>query len=97
MCRPLLVLACLALGAGAAFAQDVDREKAAENFRQADADGDRALTLGEFTALIDLHAEDGLGRAGMLKRSGRYRMAFDRLDEDRNGRVTVEEIAAMAQ
>lgn len=88
--------AALAAGAGAALAQDAARDKAAANFQQADADGDGALTLSEFTILIDLNAADDLGRARMIKRTGRYQTAFDRIDADGNGRVTVEELAAMA-
>ncbi|MEO0680983.1 MAG: hypothetical protein AAF192_11280 [Pseudomonadota bacterium] len=100
MPRALLLAALFAAPAAfhadAALAQTDERETAVENFRQADADGDGALTLSEFTNLIDLNAEDELGRARLIKRSGRYRMAFGRLDADGDARVTPEEIAAVA-
>lgn len=97
MFRTLLLAAVFAVGAGAALAQDADREAAAANFRKSDADGDGALTLSEFTTLIDLNAEDDLGVARLVKRSGRYQTAFRRLDADADGRVSVEEMAAAAQ
>ena len=97
MPRALLLPAALSLGAQGALAQDADREAVIANFQQVDADGDGALTLSEFTTLIDLNAADDIGRARLLKRSGRYEMAFRRLDEDGNGRVTGADIAAMAE
>lgn len=94
---PLLALTALAiLGAVSALhAAEANREKAAENFLQADADADGALTQSEFRTLIDLNAEDGIGRAATLKRLGRYDQAFRRIDADGDGRVTPEEVQAL--
>lgn len=92
------ILALVAiLAAHGAGASEADRQQAAENFVEADVDANGALTLSEFTTLIDLNAEDDLGVARLVKRSGRYQTAFRRLDADADGRVSVEEMAAAAQ
>ncbi|MGF1502140.1 MAG: hypothetical protein ACFBSD_10000 [Paracoccaceae bacterium] len=72
------------------------QELAAENFMEADADADGALTLSEFTTLIDLNAADNIGRAAMVKRSGRYGMVFERIDTNADGLVTPEEVQELA-
>ena len=82
------------------FAQTLSpeqKEMAAENFMQADANEDGALTRGEFKTLINLNADDGLGRAAMIRRFSRYNMAFGRLDANEDGFVTPEEMQAAAQ
>lgn len=71
-------------------------KKAAENFAQADGDADGALTLEEFTKLIDLNAEDEIGRAAMVKRMGKQSTAFERVDANADGIVSTEELEAMA-
>lgn len=94
---PALVAFLAAHGAQAA---EPNREQAAENFRQADVDANGALSLSEFTTLIDLNAQDGIGRAATIKRFGRYATAFGRLDANADGLVTSDEIrnvAAQAQ
>lgn len=84
-------------GVPSAVAQQGDREQMAANFMQADANADQALTLSEFTTLIDLNAAGGIGRASMLKRSGRYGMAFGRIDANGDGLITTDEMQALAQ
>lgn len=79
---------------GDASAQN--REDAAANFRAADANGDAALSRDEFEVFIDRNAEAGIGRSRMVRRRGAYAIAFDRLDTDRNGVLTTQEIAAGA-
>jgi len=82
-----------------ARAQSVDeaeREQVAANFREADADGDGALTRAEFTRLIDLNAQDGIGRAKLIASLDGYDLAFGRADANADGRVTPEEISAIA-
>ncbi len=92
------LIAALVIGvAPSALAQQPDREQAAANFMQADADGDSALTLSEFTTLIDLNAESGIGQAAMIQRMGRYGMAFGRLDGNGDGLITTDEFQAHAQ
>ena len=71
-----------------------DRAKARENFQQADADSDGKLTRTEFRNFINANADDGLGRARTVRRLGAYDRAFERLDNNEDGMVTVGEIAA---
>lgn len=80
-----------------AAAQTADREQLAANFSQADSNGDGALTMDEFTAFVDLNAASGIGRSAMLKRSGRYSMAFGRLDNNSDGVISTSEMQALAQ
>ncbi|WP_394689832.1 hypothetical protein [Hoeflea sp.] len=76
---------------------DADKQKMAENVAQADANGDAALSRGEFDMLLQLNAQDKLGRAAQIVRLGRQSMAFNRIDADGNGLVTRQEIQALAQ
>ena len=71
-----------------------DQAKARENFQQADADNDGQLTPAEFRKFIDANAKDGLGRAGMVRRFGAYKTAFERVDKNADGVVTAPELAA---
>lgn len=96
----LVVVAAVAATAigttGPALASDAQKELIAENFMEADVDADGALTLSEFTALIDLNAADNIGRARIVQRMGRQETAFGRLDADGDGLVTPEEISERA-
>lgn len=83
--------------AQAQFISDADKQKMAENVAEADADGDAALSRGEFDMLLQLNAQDNLGRAAQIVRLGRQAMAFNRIDADGNGLVTRQEIQALAQ
>ncbi|MEM9046386.1 MAG: hypothetical protein AAGC81_17010 [Pseudomonadota bacterium] len=78
------------------LADEAQKEVVAENFLQADANADGALTFEEFTTLIDLNAEDEIGRAALVKRMGKQSTAFGRLDANADGIVTTEEISAQA-
>ncbi|BDI60829.1 hypothetical protein [Qipengyuania nanhaisediminis] len=71
-----------------------DQAKARENFQQADEDKDGKLTRAEFRNFINANAEDGLGRAGMVRRLGAYGTAFERVDKNADGVVTARELAA---
>ncbi len=86
------IAAIAVVAAGVAHAAGSDREKAAENFLQADVNSDGALTIDEFTTFIGLNADDNLGRAATVRRFGRYEMAFERLDANTDGVVTTEEL-----
>ncbi|MEM8740619.1 MAG: hypothetical protein AAGE13_03900 [Pseudomonadota bacterium] len=92
-----IALALSLLAPIGALANDTNRELAAENFMEADANADRMLTLQEFTRLIDLNAADNLGRAALIKRTNRYSMAFGRIDTNANGLIEVEELQALAR
>jgi Ca2+-binding EF-hand superfamily protein len=84
-------------GVQAQTMSDADRQKLVENYIQADVDGDQALTRSEFHTLLSLNAQDNLGRAGQIVKFGRQDMAFDRIDADRNGVVTQQELQALAR
>ncbi|WP_108787168.1 EF-hand domain-containing protein [Erythrobacter sp. Alg231-14] len=71
-----------------------DQAKARENFQQADADNDGELTPAEFREFINANADDGLGRAGMVRRFGAYDTAFGRIDKNEDGLVTPAELSA---
>lgn len=98
-------LLSLAILAGLAMpiptqAQDMsaaDRQKMLENVTQADRNDDGALSMSEFETLIDLNAADDLGRAARIKSSGRYSMAFNRLDANSDGFVTKQEMQQFAE
>jgi len=82
---------------GALAQADQRREQVKANFLQADVNQDQHLDLGEFTAFINLNADHGLGRAPTIRRLGMHSRAFGRLDANRDGRVSPEELAAQAQ
>lgn len=86
----------LASGATTSVAAQENRDAAAANFAEADANADGALTIDEFTRFIDLNAEDQLGNARRIQRTGRYATAFGRLDANEDGLVSRSEIAALA-
>lgn len=93
---PLLCAACVSsafLVPAHAFAQN--QELAAENYQQADADGDGQLVLAEFANFIDLNAADGLGNAARVSSRGLHARAFDRVDANDDGVVTPEELQKM--
>ena len=48
------------------MAASESNELAAENYRQADANGDGVLAYEEFASFIDLNAADGLGNASRV-------------------------------
>lgn len=93
-------VASLALSTAAAKAQapsGAERRLLAENVLQADANGDAVRNRSEFETLIRLNAEDELGRAAMIVRSGRFDMAFRRIDANGDGLVIQSELQALAQ
>jgi Ca2+-binding EF-hand superfamily protein len=78
-----------------AVANEDIRAQVAANVLEADADADGALTLDEFTTLIDLNAHYGIGRSQKIQRTGRYSLVFGRLDSNADGVVTKDEMEAM--
>ncbi|MEO0999016.1 MAG: hypothetical protein AAFW69_00175 [Pseudomonadota bacterium] len=97
ICNPnlstLVVAGVLLLAPVAAFAQNV--ELAAENFLEADADGDGALVYAEFATFIDLNAADEIGNAARISRRGLHARAFERVDANADGAVTQQELQAL--
>ncbi|MEL7106195.1 MAG: hypothetical protein AAGM21_09765 [Pseudomonadota bacterium] len=69
-------------------------ELGAENYRQADANGDGVLVYAEFATFIDLNAADGLGNAAMVSSRGLHARAFDRVDANGDGIVSPQELQA---
>ena len=88
---PALALAVIATGAAA---QDADQKAAAQNFQQADANEDGKLNKSEFRKFIDLNAEDKIGRAATVKSYGMYDTAFGRVDANKDGFITPDELKA---
>lgn len=99
--RTMMAVAVLAAApVSAAHAQGMtgaDRQAMIENFLQADTNDDGSLYQSEFEVLMKLNAEDNLGRAAIVVRTGAYARAFGRLDANGDGAVTREEIQELAE
>ncbi|WP_137154257.1 EF-hand domain-containing protein [Rhizobium sp. FKL33] len=82
-------LFAIALTAGpiAAHAQEV--------FAKVDVNGDGGLDLAEFTGFIDAAAAAGKPNAKKIQANQFYAKAFARVDKNKDGLVTKNEIAAM--
>lgn len=96
----LALAASLAVSTLAAQAQNLseaERQMMFVNLAEADADADSAISRGEFEVLINLNAADNIGRAARIVRTGRYDMAFDRIDTDGDGFLTEAEMQALAE
>ncbi|NJM33391.1 MAG: hypothetical protein HC850_00415 [Rhodomicrobium sp.] len=73
------------------------RDQARANFEQADVNKDELLDRAEFTTFINLNADDGLGRAPMIRSLDMYGRAFGTADTNGDGMVSKQEIASQAQ
>ena len=71
-----------------------DAQLGAENYRQADVNGDGVLVYAEFAAFIDLNAADGLGNAAMVSSRGMHARAFGQVDANGDGIVSPQELQA---
>ncbi len=78
-----------------ALEKNANRAAFQTNFKQADGNKDKKLTKSEFRKLIDADAADDLGKAPMIKRFDAYDTAFARVDANKDGNVTLKELAAM--
>lgn len=87
----------LAAGVQAQGLTEAERQLMYMNLAQADADADTAISRSEFEVLMNLNAADNIGRAALIVRTGRYDMAFDRIDANGDGFLTEVELQAMAQ
>jgi Ca2+-binding EF-hand superfamily protein len=99
--RTLAALAVLAtVPVSAVQAQSMsgaEKQALIANMLQADSNNDGVLYLSEFELLIKLNAEDGLGKAALVKRTGAYDKAFKKLDSNGDGAVTKEEAQQLAE
>ena len=97
----LLAVAVLAaVPVSAAHAQEMsgaERQEMIANFLQADTNNDGMLYRSEFELLMRFNAEDNLGRASMVVRTGAYGQVFKRLDKNGDGAVSREEIQELAE
>ena len=73
-------------GVGAVTHGEVDA------FVIADADRDGVLVLSEFRVFVRQMAEAGQPTAQLIRRFAAYRIAFARVDADRDGRATPAEL-----
>lgn len=92
----LTVITTIGFGAcsnATAFEDDPDNSIAAEHLQLADQNSDGALNKEEFKEFVALEAEDDIGMSRRLKRFGAYDRAFNVLDADGSGGVTLGEIA----
>ena len=96
LCATAALIALPLAGAHAQTMSSADRQKMLENIVQADANDDGAVSRAEFETLIKLNARDGLGRAAQVQKTGRYSMAFKRLDTNGDGFLTKKEMQALA-
>ena len=80
---------------GPAYAQS-QRDQARTNFAKADVNKDSNLDPAEFRTFINLNADMGLGRAPTIRRLNAYARAFAELDKNKDGLVSQQEIAAVA-
>jgi hypothetical protein len=99
--RTLAALAVLAtVPVSAVQAQSMsgaEKQALIANMLQADSNNDGVRYLSEFELLIKLNAEDGLGKAALVKRTGAYDKAFKKLDSNGDGAVTKEEAQQLAE
>lgn len=98
MTRQLRMILAAILSLSAALACPAIAQQAdlgAENYRQADANGDGVLVYAEFATFIDLNAADGLGQAARISARGMYARAFVHVDANGDGVVSPQELQAV--
>ena len=97
------LVATAALAAFPVFAAEAQEMSGTEkqaliaNMLQADSNNDGILYLSEFELLINLNAEDGLGKATTVKRTGAYKMVFNKLDSNGDGALSKDEAQQLAE
>lgn len=63
-------------------------------FLKADTNGDLVISTGEFRTLINELVAIGSEKAVSVKKWGVYGYAFKRIDADKDGKITPEELQA---
>jgi hypothetical protein len=101
--RPAVIIATVVFSiaapglSAAAEPSPAQREQVKANYMRADVNGDRMLEESEFIKFVNLNADSGIGRFGMIRRFGLHSRAFSRIDADRNGLIEPEELAEMSK
>lgn len=100
--KPMMpvLLAIAVATCSAAMAQEMssaDKQALIANFLEADTNNDSILYRSEFELLIKLNANDNLGKAAIVVRTGSYDRVFARLDLNGDGAITQEEFRALAE
>lgn len=90
--RPILILTAALAIASPVRASEADAEASAHAFRIADANGDNALTLPEFTLFMQILADAGESSARFVRTFGVYRLAFRQVDANGDGIATMDEL-----
>ena len=73
------------------------REQVKAHYIAADVNGDRHLEHAEFVQFVNLNADAGIGRFGMIRRFGMYGRAFSKIDMDRDGLIAPQELAELSK
>lgn len=87
-----IALAAIILMAVSRLEAAGEAEELKDSFLEADKNTDLALDEDEFKAFIDLNAGKGIGRTPMVKQMGLYSRAFNRLDENADGSISIDEL-----
>lgn len=90
----IFILGLVLLPVRASIADEVGDEAGARAFVVADANGDSALTLAEFTVFMQHMAEAGETSARLVRAFGVYRIAFRRVDTNSDGIASLSELQA---
>lgn len=93
----VIMVALVALTLSAPANANPQREQVKVHFQAADVNKDGRLDTAEFTTFINLNADYKIGKAPMIRRFGGYAKAFGAADANRDGFVSIVEIAAQAQ
>ena len=84
----------LALALAAAPARAQFEDQSVQAFREADRDGDQALTREEFRVFIETLAAAGAPMSIRIRTFGAYGLAFRQVDGNGDGLATPEELRA---
>ncbi|MBB6510745.1 Ca2+-binding EF-hand superfamily protein [Rhizobium soli] len=85
---PVLIVFGVLAVASSGYAQQ-------EAFMTADKNADTMLDQPEFKVFIDTMAASGKPIALKVKQAGRYNLAFGRIDKDKNGLLTPNELQSL--
>ena len=92
-----LIATAFSTAAGAQSLTNAEKQAMLENMLKADSNNDGMISRSEFEVLMQMNADDGLGAAGLVVRTGAYDKAFSKVDANGDGVLTKEEAQAMAE